>query len=244
MRPLSAAQLLDAWERGLSEPVCRRVFPVLATAYLDCPIDELTALSIGERDRRLLTLRQSTFGSQLASVANCSRCGELLEWEIETANLLMEKPTKSSGDLSVDVENYYVRFRLPNTLDLSSISNCPDTSSARQRLLENCISDVQHEGEQISPSALPVSVTTEIVKRMAEADPQADLEVDLSCPACGKQWQAQFDIESFFWTELSAWAQRILLEVHGLARAYGWSESDILNLSPWRRQFYLGMAGT
>ena len=244
MRPLSAAQLLNAWERGLSEPMCRRMFPVLAAAYLECPLDELAALSIGERDRRLLTLRAATFGPQLASVAGCSQCGEVLEWEIETVDLLMEKPTESSGDLSIDVDNYNVRFRLPGTLDLASISNCPDASSARQRLLENCISDAKHKGEQLSPRALPVSVTTEIVKRMSEADPQADLEVDLSCPSCGEQWQAQFDIESFFWTELSAWAQRILMEVHRLARAYGWSESDILNLSPWRRQFYLGMAGT
>ena len=244
MRPLSVAQLLDAWERGLSEPACRRVFPVLAAAHLDCSLDELAALSIGERDRRLLTLRASTFGSQLASVAGCSQCGEVLEWEVETVDLLMEQPTESPGELSIDVDNYYIRFRLPNTLDLASISNCQDASSARQRLLENCISDAQHKGEQISPPALPVSVTTEIVRQMAEADPQADLEVDLSCPSCGEQWQAKFDIESFFWTELSAWAQRILLEVHSLARAYGWSERDILNLSPWRRQFYLGMAGT
>jgi hypothetical protein len=244
MRPLSVAQLLDAWEKGLSEPVCRRLFPVLAAAYLDCPRDELAALSIGERDRRLLMLRASTFGPQLASVAACSQCGEVLEWEIETVDLLMEKPTESPGELSIDVDDYYVRFRLPNTLDLASISNYQDASSARGRLLENCISDTQHKDEQISSVALPVSVTTEIVKRMAEADPQADLEVDLSCPSCGEQWQAKFDIESFFWTELSAWAQRILLEVHSLARAYGWSESDILNLSPWRRQFYLGMAGT
>ena len=244
MHRLSVAQLLDAWEKGLSEPVCRRLFPVLAAAYLDCSPDELAALSIGERDRRLLTLRASAFGPQLASVAGCSQCGEVLEWEIETVDFLMEKPAESPGELSMDVDNYHVRFRLPNTMDLASISNYQDASSARGRLLENCISDTQYKGAQVSPSALPVSVTTEIVKRMAEADPQADLEVDLSCPSCGEQWQAKFDIESFFWTELSAWAQRILLEVHSLARAYGWSESDILNLSPWRRQFYLGMAGT
>ena len=239
MRQLSAAQLLDAWERGLSEPAFRRVFPVLAAAW---PRDELAALSIGERDRRLLALRESTFGSRLASVANCLHCGEVLEWVFDTSELLMEKPTES--DLSVDVESYHVSFRLPNTLDLASISNCADASSARRRLLESCISSAQHAGEEIATDALPVSVTTAIVKRMAEADPQADLEVDLSCPACGEQWQAQFDIESFFWSEIGAWAQRILLEVHKLARAYGWSETEILNLSPWRRQFYLGLAGT
>ena len=244
MRPLSAAQLLDAWERGLSEPSCRRVFPVLAAAYLDCPVDELAALSIGERDRRLLTLRESTFGSRLASIAHCGQCGEVLEWEIETTHLLVEKPAQLSGDLSVDVENFHVRFRLPNSLDLASIGTCTDASSARLKLLESCIASAQHNGEEVSPGALPVSVTNEIVKRMAEADPQADLEFELSCPACGEQWQAQFDIESFFWSEIGAWAQRILLEVHRLARAYGWSETEILNLSPWRRQFYLGLAGT
>ena len=244
MRPLSAAQLLDAWEKGLSEPSSRRVFPVLAAAYLDCPPDELAALSIGERDRRLLALRESTFGPRLASIANCGQCGEVLEWEVETTHLLMKKPAELSGDLSVDLEDFHVSFRLPNTLDLASISSSADAASARQRLLESCISGAQHKGEEVSAGDLPVSVTTEIVKRMAEADPQADLEFELSCPACGEQWQAQFDIESFFWSEIGAWAQRILLEVHRLARAYGWSETEILNLSAWRRQFYLGLAGT
>jgi hypothetical protein len=79
---------------------------------------------------------------------------------------------------------------------------------------------------------------------MAEVDPQADLQVELSCPACGEEWQAQFDIESLVLCEICSGAQNILSEVHRLARAYGWSETEILNLSPWRRQFYLGLAGT
>jgi hypothetical protein len=222
------------------------VFPVLAAAYLDCSFDALAALSIGERDRRLLTLRQLMFGSQLASVANCSRCGETLEWTIETTDLVMESAAEPAGNLSVDVENYYVSFRLPNTLDLAAIagSNWTDAASARESLLENCIVVAEHKGEEVSASALPVSVTTAIVKRMAEVDPQADLQVELSCPGCGEEWRAQFDIESFFWSEICSWAQRILSEVHRLARAYGWSEREILDLSPWRRQFYLSLAST
>src|SRR4029077_5540092 len=166
MRPLSAAQLLDAWERGLSEPAWRRVFPVLSAAYLDCSFEALAALSIGERDRRLLTLRQLTFGSQLASVANCSRCGETLEWTVETTDLVMESPAEPPANLSVDVDNYHVRFRLPNTLDLAALANgnWADPASARQRLLESCISAAEHKGEEVSATALPVSVTTAIVK--------------------------------------------------------------------------------
>ena len=78
---------------------------------------------------------------------------------------------------------------------------------------------------------------------MAEVDPQADVQMDLTCPACGHQWQALFDIESFFWREISAWANRILREVHALASAYGWRESDILSMSTWRRQTYLNLIG-
>ena len=67
------------------------------------------------------------------------------------------------------------------------------------------------------------------------------LELALSCPSCRHQWQATFDIVSFFWSEINAWAHRSLQEVHTLALAYGWREADILAMSPWRRQFYLKM---
>jgi hypothetical protein len=32
-----------------------------------------------------------------------------------------------------------------------------------------------------------------------------------------------------------------MLDVHTLASAYGWSESEILSLNPARREFYLEM---
>jgi hypothetical protein len=51
-------------------------------------------------------------------------------------------------------------------------------------------------------------------------------------------------VVSFFWMEVESWAYRILRQVHALASAYGWSEGDILAMSPWRRQFYLEMVST
>jgi hypothetical protein len=78
---------------------------------------------------------------------------------------------------------------------------------------------------------------------MAEIDPQADIQIALTCPACLHQWSAAFDIASHLWIEVNSWAMRILDEVHRLASAYGWSEADILELSPMRRQLYLGMIG-
>jgi hypothetical protein len=76
---------------------------------------------------------------------------------------------------------------------------------------------------------------------MAACDPQAEVLLDLNCPACGHGWQALFDVVAFFWAELAAQAKRLLREVHTLARAYGWREADILGMSARRRQFYLEM---
>ena len=78
---------------------------------------------------------------------------------------------------------------------------------------------------------------------MAEADPQADVQLALVCPACGHTWQATFEIVSFLWAELSAWAERTLADVHALASTYGWREADILAMSARRRQRYLELAG-
>jgi hypothetical protein len=50
-------------------------------------------------------------------------------------------------------------------------------------------------------------------------------------------------VVAYFWSEINAWAYRLLGEVHSLASAYGWREEDILAMSPWRRHVYLEMVG-
>jgi len=243
MRPLSAAELLDTWEQGLSGPACTRALVLLAAASPDVSHDAVATLSVGERDRRLLTLREWTFGSQLASVANCSACGERLEWIFNVADLRVPEQPQLSGDLSLQLDRYCVSFRLPNTLDLAAVAGSHDAESAGRLLLEKCVLEARCDDQTISINEMPAEVTDAVVKQMAEADPQADLRLDLSCPACAHRWQALFDIESFFWSEINAWAQRVLTEVHTLASTYGWREKDILDLSPRRRQFYLGLVG-
>ena len=239
MRPLSAGQCLEAWERGLAETRWRRALPLLAAAS-DSSMEGVASLSVGERDRRLLKLREWAFGSQLSSVADCASCGERLEWTIDTTSLSKQE-TGLQSEETYERDDYSITFRLPNTVDLEAVAGSGDANEARSLLLERCVTSASKAGEQVGPGTLPEAVTEGLAMRMSEVDPQADVQMDLTCPACGHRWQAVFDIESFFWTEIHAWAQRLLSEVHLLACAYGWREKDILELSPWRRQFYLGM---
>ena len=110
-----------------------------------------------------------------------------------------------------------------------------EAEDGRRALLRRCL--LAESGE------LPDDLIETIEERMAEADPQARVLLDLSCPACQRRWQAPFDIDAYFWSELDAWSRRTLREVHALASAYGWSEAEILGMSAARRHLYLGMVG-
>jgi hypothetical protein len=241
MRPLSAAELLTAWEDGLADTPWGRALSLLVAACPESSREEIATLSIGERDGRLFTLREWAFGSQLASVTHCVSCGDRVEWTIDVADLRSAGQAGESGDLSLEVDGWYVNFRLPNTHDVAAASQYRSPAEAQQALLELSIREARLGDREIAVSALPAEVVEAVARRMAEADPQSEVQLELTCPACGKRWPALFDIGSFFWSEINAWAQRLLTEVHALARAYGWREAEIINLSPWRRQFYLNL---
>ena len=243
MRTLSAPELLDVWERGNVQSSVNRALSLLSAACPEASADSLTKLSICERDARLLTLREWTFGSQLIGIATCPDCRERLELTFDVADIQVTPESGPTGEMTIDVAGYDVRFRLPNSIDIDAIADHRDVDVARKELLEDCLLSVHHDGEEISPNHLPANLVEAIVDRMAEADHQADVELALSCPSCRHQWQATFDIVSFFWGEINAWAYHRLREVHALAQAYGWGEADILAMSPWRRQFYLERVG-
>jgi hypothetical protein len=82
-----------------------------------------------------------------------------------------------------------------------------------------------------------------VVDRMARSDPQADVRLESACPACAHRWSSPFDIFCYLWSEIEDWAERLIREVHALALAYGWSERDIIAMSPRRRRLYLDMMG-
>jgi hypothetical protein len=156
---------------------------------------------------------------------------------------LAESPPDQPATVALDVSGCHVQFRLPNSLDVAAIENAASVEAARTALLARCLVSAERDGELVAANQLPAELAGEVAARMSVADPQADVRLECTCPACGHAWQAAFDIVSFFWTEISAWAARTLREVHWLASAYGWREADILALSPTRRRLYLELVG-
>lgn len=269
MRPLSSAQLLTVWEQGLSQPPTQRALTLLAAACPNTPLEVLARLNIGQRDAYLLTLREWTFGSQLVSLAGCPQCSGRLELTFDMADIratpassqpetnlnghpagqplppgFVELPTSTAElaeSLVLTVAGYETRFRLPNSLDVVAAANCADLNEARQLLVDRCLLEVHQADATVSPAQLPAEVIDAIAAHMAQADPQAEVQLALTCPQCSHQWQVAFDIVSFFWSEINTWAYHLLRDIHTLAAVYGWSEADIIAMNPWRRQAYLDM---
>jgi hypothetical protein len=136
----------------------------------------------------------------------------------------------------LEIQEFSLALRLVDSTDLACVRRCPSVEEARRTLARRCVIGGAAADE------LPETALAQVAARLAEADPGADLRIDLCCPACGEAWQVVFDIAAYLWAEIQALAKRLLREVHTLARAYGWRERDILAMSAARRSLYLEMA--
>ena len=240
MQSLSAQQILRAWERGREHPPGQRALDLLATALAETGSEELAHLTVGERDACLLQLREKTLGPTLRGGTECPACKARLELSLAVRDVLQDQPFPlPEREMELAAAGYSVRFRLPDGEDMAAAGACREVAAARALLLARCVLGAQQDGSPVAPEELPAEVVEAIGESMAERDPQALVELRLTCAACAHSWTAVLDAGSFFWTELSALSQRLLHEVHVLARAYGWSEREILAMSAARRQGYI-----
>jgi hypothetical protein len=240
MQTPSALELLGVWERGLAERPLERALSLLALACPDASRDALADLSIGQRDRLLLTLREATFGPEMTGLLTCPPCGEALQTSFTTIDLRAEGADEPAAPFGIRLAGCDVELRVLTSRDLA-MAQATEAAQARSLLLERCVVAATLEGKPAKVDELPVHVVDAAVERIAAMDPMADMQLALRCPACGHHWHVPFDILSFFWTELEAWSAKVLQEVHVLASAYGWSERDILSLGRLRRRHYLDM---
>ncbi|MEN9937374.1 MAG: hypothetical protein RLZZ387_3953 [Chloroflexota bacterium] len=235
MSDLSAARLLDVCERGAGAAPHTRALLLLAAAHPSLPHDDLASWSLGRRDAALLDLRARLFGEAVQSVAACPRCATPLELSFRTADVRTPLAPEELPPLvaTLDGHAFLVRLRPVSTAALLA------AGGQRETLLLHCVAAATRDGEPLAPADIPPEVLDRCAAALAEADPQADIRLALSCEACGERWEAPFDPASFLWREVEIWAERALREVHMLASAYGWTEGEILALSAARRRRYL-----
>ena len=237
---LTATEAIRIWELSHGRRPAEQAVAVLGSVFPEASRDELTALTLGECNSRLLDLREQVFGSRLSASSECADCGARFEFDLNTeAFHRIPKGDVSDREFEFESDRYRVRFRLLNLEDLEFAGAGGDVTTARRRLVERCIVAARDENKIVAVEELPDSVIADLAARLPECDPEAEALIDLSCPSCRFQFQLPFDVTSFFCAEIEAEAQRLLREVHVLALNYGWREAEILEMSAVRRQTYL-----
>jgi hypothetical protein len=234
MRALSDTDLFRVWESGNRLHPLDRALVTLGAAFPQTPYERLADWPLGRRNKALLELRCTCFGSRLRALATCGSCGEKLEFDID-ARVIAGADMRHGDDVQEAIVVNGRTFRLPTSRDLARAVKAISSRSAAADILDSCWTTADGN------AAWSDEEIEEIGEHMALADPLAEISLQLHCPECGRQWQESLDIASFIWEEIEARVRRLILAVHTLASAYGWSETEILSLSEHRRALYLDM---
>jgi hypothetical protein len=231
---LGPRQLITAWEAGSVQDPVRRAVTLLAAAQ-GGPMGEAAAFDVGTRDTLLAGLLCSLVGGQVPTCADCPGCGVVLDVPVDMAPVAA-LPVHESGEwLSVLVNGIKVPFRLPTTADLIVLGGRPP-DQMRAALLAACLG--------LEPGNVPEpGVGAAVEAAMEQAAPAGAVDLLVRCPDCGLDSLLPLDVPALLWAEIEAQASALLRDVHVLATSYGWTEADVLDLSPRRRAMYLALAG-
>lgn len=213
---------LTLWEGSLGRPTNQRDEVLLGAA----------PSSLAQRNTLALQRYVGMFGPHVELTGHCPHCGVAVEFRVDIEACARQLPLDAADEdwheLEADEER--VRFRLPQPTDLHALEYLDDETQFAELLLARCV-----EG------GLPGSASLcEAISRRIEAmAPGASVHFGLQCPDCQLSWNAPLDPVDLLGRELRQRAERLLAEVAVLARGLGWSERDILGLSPVRRAAYL-----
>jgi len=234
---LSAREIVGAWEQGRRQHPIDRALTVLACADPAQGRGALASLSLGERDARLLAIQRDTFGAAMACFAECARCGERLEVELDAGAIAAG--AEGTGEGTLEVGELVLELRPLDSRDLAAAAGCGTAEEAVKVLARRSVRSAARAGVAVDAGEAADANQARIAARLPELDPRAEVLLDLRCPACGEAVASPLDVAAFVWSKLSAAARRILREVHTIASAYGWSEESILALGDARRLAYL-----
>ena len=227
--------VLALWERGLGHAGWARGDALLQAA------DEGTApRTLGERTVGLLKLHAALFGPEIELLSHCPSCDSVAHFTSDCDALIEHLPAAASAEAQcLEVEDVAIEFRLPAIADLTAASIADTDEGFARRVIDRCVLTCTRDGETVPISALPDLVLDALSRRMETLDPGAAVLFALDCPQCAAHWSAPLDVGELVWQKVQVSAERLLLDVDALARAYGWTERDVLNLSPARRAAYL-----
>lgn len=224
------AQLLAAWEEGSRASPVARAAVLVHRAGLVEDLEAALDLPIGRGAALAARLHAELYSEGVDCTVRCRRCGEDLDVRVSLPGL-----ADDGGTATAEVAGLVVRA--PTARDLLAAAAAED---ARRELLRRCVREA--DGEPVDPEALGAGRLAALDDAVEGLAGVAGLVMRARCPACGEDATAPLDVGGLLWEQVVRSARALLTEVAELATAFGWSEGDVLALTPLRRREYLRLA--
>jgi hypothetical protein len=222
---LDDALVLDTWSAGAGAP--SPVGPLLALARPELGARERGELAGDQANGAFVATLAALGEHTLDTLATCPGCGAPVEIAVPLDALPAAPPDGPAAPGAVTVGAATLSYRVPSVADLAAAHACPDADAAEALLVTRTL------GPGVDP-ALLAGAAAAIDGRHPLLAPR----VDVRCGACDAGFTAGLDLAEAAWAGLAAAAARLLDEVAYLARAYGWSEAEVLAVPPARRARY------
>lgn len=189
-------------------------------------------LAVPDRDRLLAALYVRTFGARVEGTVHCQFCERPFDFDFALDEVLDSLRAGTATGAPRDEAGCFLlpdgrRFRLPSGTDEDAVAQLPPADRERT-LLRRCVVDGSPE---VDPEALG--------QAMREAAPLLDLPVEAQCPDCQRLQTARFDLQHYLLARILDERRLRAWEFHRLARAYGWSRAEILDLSRSQRRLHV-----
>jgi hypothetical protein len=189
-------------------------------------------LVVPDRDRLLAAVYVRSFGLQVESTVCCRCCERRFDLDFSLQDLLhtlrnVSRPPSADDGLFALPDGR--RFRLPTGVDEQAVAPLPPEEQ-EPTLLARCLVD---NGAAVDADAL--------ARGMRLAAPLLDLDVDARCPECGESQTVRFDMQHYLLARILEERRLRAWEFHRLARAYGWSRTEILDVPRSRRRLHVDL---
>lgn len=216
---------LALWEAGATDHPLDRALGLIATFELT-PRADMAAHTIDRRDRALFRISECLFGDKIRLFAACPDCADEAELSFSTHDALAVPAPAERFVLNYGAVQ--IACRQPTSRDLAMALAAPDP----QRALLNSVIEAPNPDPEL------VLVAEQV---LSDQGGLTDLNLQHHCDGCGSDSATPFDILDYLWRRITAEAQRLMRDVHVIARAYGWSSEAILALTPRRRAAHIAL---
>ena len=234
--------IVEIWEKIFNQHSLESALIILNAVYPKMDKKDFAQISFGNRNYLLIQIYNTLFGKSLECVTICPECSYQLEFSLSTDEIIFQ-PHEQTKVYEFNRDNFKIIYKLPDSYDLASASKHNEIQSARNELLNRCIIETIYDDKKITALELPEEIIQKLSQEFADNDPNSEILINLVCQNCNSDWTSFFDISSFLVKSINFSAKNILRDVHTLALVYGWSEADILNMTPQKRNWYINLSG-